>query len=55
MPKIYSVFSDGIIAVPDPEADALANSVFSIVSVLHIMARMLIALRDYVKPEVVDE
>lgn len=34
---------------------ALVSSTFAIVGVLLIMARMLIALRDYVKPEVVDE
>jgi len=34
---------------------ALVSSTFATVGVLLVMARMLIALRDYVKPEVVDE
>ena len=34
---------------------ALIESIYSIVDILVLMAQLLIALRDYVKPEIVDE
>lgn len=34
---------------------AIVSSIFATVGILLIMARMLVALRDFVRPEIVDE